>query len=146
MIIKTFFIALILLLISPHIALTKNCGDFKNAQYLRNYDGDTITFNIAEIQPYIGKKICCVQVAGIYTPEINGKCDKEKKLAKKAKSVVRDLMRNASRIVLKDVMRGRFDKVSATILADGIDISNVLVDQGLAARHDGEMKTWNWCK
>jgi len=144
-IMRPLFVTLIILLASPHAAFTQDCGDFENPQYIKNYDGSTINFNVPGINRYIGRSICCIKVAGIHTPKIKGKCDKEKKLAQKAQSVVHDLMKNASRIVLKDVIH-RFGRISATVLADGIDISNVLVGQGLAVRLDGERKAWDWCK
>ena len=36
--------ALVLLLANPILA--KSFGDYNNAVYIRNYDGDTITFNL----------------------------------------------------------------------------------------------------
>ena len=32
-------------------------GDYEGAIYVRNYDGDTITFNLPNLHPIIGKKI-----------------------------------------------------------------------------------------
>jgi len=66
-------------------------GSFYNAQYVRNYDGDTVTFNIPNIHPVLGEKVS-IRVRGIDTPEIRGKCQKEKDLAYEAKAVVQTVM------------------------------------------------------
>jgi len=46
------------------------------------YDGDTFRVDINSLPPILGKNIP-VRVAGIDTPEIQGKCFYEKNLAKK---------------------------------------------------------------
>ena len=56
----------------PSHALAKSFGDYKGAVYLRNYDGDTITFNLPGLHPIIGEEIS-IRVNGIDTPEIKGK-------------------------------------------------------------------------
>ena len=44
----------------------------KCVRYVRNYDGDTITFDIDGLHSIVGKNIS-VRVLGIDTPEIRGK-------------------------------------------------------------------------
>ena len=61
----------------PATTHAKSFGDYEGAVYLRNYDGDTITFNLPGLHPIIGEKIS-IRVNGIDTPEIQGKCEKEK--------------------------------------------------------------------
>jgi len=75
---KLFTLLLLLaLLYSP--AHAKSFGDYEGAVYVRNYDGDTITFNLPGLHPIIGEKIS-IRVNGIDTPEIKGKCEKEKRV------------------------------------------------------------------
>ena len=74
-------ILIFLFLHSP--AHAKSFGDYEGAVYLRNYDGDTITFNLPSLHPIIGEKIS-IRVNGIDTPEIKGKCEKEKYDAQQA--------------------------------------------------------------
>ena len=69
----------------------QNFGDYDGAVYIRNYDGDTITFNLPKLHPIIGKKIR-VRLSGIDTPEIRGKCDKERYNAEQAREMVRDIL------------------------------------------------------
>ena len=55
------------LLYSPVHA--KSFGDYEGAVYVRNYDGDTITFTLPSLHPIIGEKIS-IRVNGIDTLEI----------------------------------------------------------------------------
>ena len=45
---------------------------FRCVEYVRNYDGDTITVNIPNTPPIIGIKMP-IRISGIDTPEIKGK-------------------------------------------------------------------------
>lgn len=49
-----------------------NAEDITNAQYLGNYDGDTVSFNIPNVPDVFGKNIS-VRVYGIDTPEKKSK-------------------------------------------------------------------------
>jgi len=55
----------------------------------------------------IGEKIS-IRVNGIDTPEIKGKCDKEKYDAKQAKEMVADILKDAEQINLKNMERGKY--------------------------------------
>ena len=69
---------------------------------------------------------------GIDTPEIKGKCEKEKNLAKEARELVRGLLNNAQTITLtiddnpKEV-RGKYFRIVGRLIADGVDISDLLI-------------------
>ena len=83
----TFLLALTFLFLlvgSTTVNAKQKFGDYEGAIYVRNYDGDTITFNLPNLHPIIGKKIR-VRLNGIDTPEIKGKCDKEKYDAEQAR-------------------------------------------------------------
>ena len=54
----TFLLALTFLISgSTTVSAKPKFGDYKGAIYVRNYDGDTITFNLPNLHPIIGKKI-----------------------------------------------------------------------------------------
>ena len=52
---KLAFLILPFLLL-PSYSLAKSFGDYEGAIYVRNYDGDTITFNLPGLHPIIGEK------------------------------------------------------------------------------------------
>ncbi len=99
----TTFVLLCLLVLIPSAA---GATDFPNVTYHRCYDGDTCTFTIPGVHPLFGEKIS-VRIAGIDAPEIKGKCQKEKALAKKARDIVRGMLKDAHRIDLLDAQRGK---------------------------------------
>ena len=120
-------------------------GDYEGAIYVRYYDGDTITFNLPKLHPIIGKKIA-VRVNGIDTPEIKGKCDKEKYDAEQAKGMVEDFLKDAERIDLKNMERGKYFRIVADVYADGENLAEALVDSGMAVRYNGGKKNVRWCE
>lgn len=138
-------IVLLLLVANTSCFAAENYGDFNNVKYVRNYDGDTITFNIPGVHPIIGDNIS-VRVEGIDTPEKRGKCNKEKILAKKAQKKIEHVLQHAGNITLKNIGRGKYFRIVATVIADGKDIKNILISKGLAVPYDGGKKTKNWCE
>ena len=138
-----FFILIPLLLVSP--AHAKSFGDYVGAIYIRNYDGDTITFNLPGLHPIIGEKIS-IRVNGIDTPEIKGKCKKEKYDAKQAKEMVADILTDAEQIILKNMERGKYFRIATDVFVDGENLSDILVEAGMAVRYDGGKKTHKWCE
>ena len=142
----TFLLSLTFLISgSSKVHATQMFGDYEGAIYVRNYDGDTITFNLPNLHPIIGKKIA-VRINGIDTPEIRGKCDKEKYDAKQAKGMVEDLLKDAERIDLKNIQRGKYFRIIADVYADGENLAKALVDSGMAVRYNGGKKNSRWCK
>ena len=126
-------------------AADKVYGNFEKVQYVRNYDGDTVTFNIPNVHGVIGDKVG-IRVRGVDTPEIRGKCQKEKDLAYVAKDVVKAALVNAEDITLTEVSRGKYFRIVANIIADGTNVSQILLDKGLAVVYNGGKKTKNWCE
>ena len=140
-------ILLLLLFSIPTLALsdTKHYGELKRVKYVRNYDGDTITFNIPNVHPLFGDQIN-VRVYGIDTPEIRGKCSLEKARAKRCKIFVKDVMINAKIITLKEVRRDKYFRILANVDIDGKDLSEMLIDAKLAVPYFGEGQKQDWCK
>ena len=136
----------ILLAQNSNIAYAKqNFGNYEGAIYVKNYDGDTITFNLPDLHPIIGNKIA-IRINGIDTPEIRGKCDKEKYNAKQAKGMVEEFLKDAERIDLKNMKRGKYFRIVADVYADGENLADVLIDTGMAVRYDGGKKINKWCE
>ena len=107
-----------LILLSPTLSFAKSYGDIQGAVYVRNYAGDTITFNLPGLHPIIGDKIS-IRVNGIDTPEIRGKCEKEKYSAKQGKEFVADILKDAETIDLKNIEPGKYFCIVADVFVDG---------------------------
>ena len=135
---------------------TANASDIY-VDYVRNYDGDTVTVNIIDLQDIdmdqtfaaLWKKIG-IRVNGIDTPEMRGKCLEEKALAKEAKYLVRDLLKDAEYVSIRDISRGKYFRLVADIIVnpgtpDELNIKDALLEAGLAVPYDGGRKTHSWC-
>ena len=142
----TFLLALTFLISgSTTVSAKQKFGDYEGAIYVRNYDGDTITFNLPNLHPIIGKKIA-IRVNGIDTPEIRGKCDKEKYDAKQVQGMVEEFLKDAERIDLKNMGRGKYFRIVADVYADGENLAEALIDSGMAVKYDGGKKNTSWCE
>ena len=119
-------------------------GDYEGAIYVRNYDGDTITFNLPNLHPIIGKKIR-VRLNGIDTAEIKGKCDKEKYDAEQAREMVEDILKDAEKITLKNMQRGNYFRIASDVIVDGESLAGMLIEARMAVRYDGGKKAHKWC-
>ena len=135
---------------------TANASDIY-VDYVRNYDGDTVTVNLIDLKDIdmdetyaaIWKKIG-IRVNGIDTPEMRGKCAAEKVLAKEAKYLVRDLLKDAEYISIRDISRGKYFRLVADVIVnpgtpDELNIKDALLEAGLAVPYDGGRKTHSWC-
>lgn len=132
------------------LSSTKDCNhdatSFRCVEYVKNYDADTITFNIPSVHPLIGKQIN-VRVLGVDTPEVRtkNKCEKDK--GRNAKRLVKSLLKQAKRIDLVNIKRGKYFRVVADVVIDGQSLSTYLLKNGLAYAYNGRTKAKvDWCK
>lgn len=126
--------------ICKHTRTTLKC-----VEYVENYDGDTITFNIPNLHRLIGEKIY-VRVEGVDTPEIRGKTDCEKKKATRAQKLVENLLKNAKYIELRNIDRGKYFRIVADVIADGRSVKKELLKTKLGYPYNGKKKReMNWC-
>ena len=144
--VKIVVLLLSLLLSNVLYSYAESYGDYQGAIYLQNYDGDTIRFDLPQYPPIAGKDIR-VRVNGIDTPEIKGKCEKEKYEAKQARDMVADILKDAEKITLKNMKRGKYFRIAADIIVDGESLGDMLVEAGLAVHYNGgKKKTHQWCE
>ena len=108
------------------------------------HDGDTCTFTLPTVPPPFGNRIP-VRLAGVDTPEMHGKCDREKILARKAQATTEGVLQEAKQIELVDMRRDKYFRILAGIRADGRDLAQLLIKAGLAVPYDGGTKTAKWC-
>ena len=141
---KPLLIALYLSLIGTTFAALKTYGDFTVERLISVYDGDTIRVDIANCtEPLLCKNIG-IRVFGIDTPEIRGKCQDEKRLAKVARNKMREALKSAKVITLKNTRRGKYFRIVARVFADGVEVADLLIEQKLAFRYFGGKKQ-SWC-
>ena len=148
---KTYFlITALLILVSPLLAMrTPNCkhddNTFRCVNYVKNYDGDTITFDIPNVHPLLGKN-AKIRVYGIDAPEIktHDKCEGKKALL--AKKIVNNFLRKATIINLENVKRGKYFRIVADVRGNGISLSTYLLKHKLAYPYlGGTKKRIDWC-
>ena len=120
---------------------------FRCVKYVKNYDADTITFKIPNVHPLLGDNIN-IRVNGIDAPEIRTKDNCEKEKAKSAKNIVGILLKNAKRIKLKNIKRGKYFRVVADVIISDKSLADYLLKNGLAYSYHGgrKKKKINWCK
>ena len=117
--------------------------DFQNVEIIRCYDGDTCTVNLPGVHPFFGHKIS-VRIYGIDTPEIRGECGSEKVKARDARDHLLDLIGEADRVDLMGCVRDKYFRIGCTMLLDGKNVGDILIEEGLARHYDGG-KRQSWC-
>ncbi len=65
-------------------------------------------------------------------PEVRTKCDAEKVAAREARDMLAERLRPATAIELREVTRGKYFRLVAEVLADGVNLSALLLERGLA--------------
>ena len=108
---------------SPQIK-DKSFGNANVLEITSIYDGDTFRANIEGFPPVIGEHMS-IRINGIDTPELRGKCDKEKQLAKLAKHFTVERLRAVRSITLKNIKRGKYFRLIADV--DGVSLGEQLI-------------------
>ena len=109
------------------------------------YDGDTIYVAIPGLPGEIANM--SVRVRGADTPEIRGKCESEKHLAKQARDYARNRLKSAKSVEFCEPEWGRYGgRVVASVRIDGSPLDVELISNGLARAYDGKTKRQPWCQ
>jgi endonuclease YncB( thermonuclease family) len=138
------FVALIFLITTINLQAKPQYGTVTVSKVISVYDGDTFRVNIDSLPPIVGRNIP-IRVNGVDTPEIRGKCQYEKDLALEARDFVRAKLANAKEIKLTNLQRGKYFRVVANVLVDGVSLEQELLDNKLAYEYSGGKKL-SWCK
>jgi len=109
------------------------------------YDGDTFRVNINSYPPIIGKNMS-IRLNGVDTPEMRGKCQTEKLLARKAKQLTVSKLRSAKVVELRNIQKGKYFRIVADVYLDNISLATVLIENNLAVYYDGGKKIKDWCE
>lgn len=94
--------------------------------------------------PIIGERVP-VRVLGVDTPELKGKCDSEKQLARQAKQFTVQALRSAKTVELRNIQRGKYFRILADVYVDGKNLADSLIKAGHARAYDGG-KRLSWCE
>ena len=146
----TGIIALLSVLLTSTAAFA---GDDIYVEYVRNYDGDTVTVDLVDLRDIdldgtyktLWDNIS-IRVRGIDTPEIRTRCKSEKALGYQAKYIVQNILKDAKEVIIKNISRGKYFRLVADVYADGVNITDALFEAELAVVYNGRKKTYNWCK
>ncbi len=140
----TKYLLLLIILVVLPVQAKPQYGTVIVSKVISVYDGDTFRVDIDSLPPIVGKNIR-IRVNGVDTPEIRGKCPYEKNLALKARDFVRNKLSNAKEIKLTNLQRGKYFRVVANVLIDGVSLERELLDNELAYEYSGGKKL-SWCK
>ena len=107
----------------------------------RVVDGDTIDVDLDLGFDIIYK--CRVRLYGIDTPESRTRNKDEKVRGKLAAKFLQDAISNGKNVILQTQLKdskGKFGRVLASVLVDGININQQMVTNHLAVRYEGQSK------
>ena len=140
---KKLFFLLTLCLGVLSVQAAPEYGTVTVSKVISVYDGDTFRVDIDSLPPIVGKNIP-IRLNGVDTPEIRGKCEHEKDLAIKARDFVRNKLANAKEIKLNNLQRGKYFRVVANVMVDGVSLEQELLDKKFAYKYTGGKKS-SWC-
>ncbi len=123
-------------LIEKLIRAPVSTSNFSGVEYVRNYDGDTMTVNIPGVHPLFGNEIG-IRVRGIDTLEIRVKYPFEKQKVKETKTLIEGILNRANEITLHDIEREKYFRIVASVIVDGQNLSDLLLAKKLAVPYDG---------
>lgn len=108
-----------------------------DVKYIKNYDGDTITFDVGK-----------VRVLLVDTAELRSKKPCEKEFGKVAQAFVEKELKAAKEIYLtNNSKRDIYGRILANVHYDGKDLGQVLLKENLAIKYVPKKKRKvNWCK
>jgi micrococcal nuclease len=110
-------------------------------QVTRVVDGDTIDVDLDLGFDIIYK--CRVRLYGIDTPESRTRNKDEKVRGKLAAKFLQNAISNGENVILQTQLKdskGKFGRVLASVLVDGININQQMVTNHLAVRYEGQSK------
>jgi endonuclease YncB( thermonuclease family) len=123
-------------LIEKLIRAPVSTSNFSGVEYVRNYDGDTMTVNIPGVHPLFGNEIG-IRVRGIDTLEIRVKYPFEKQKVKETKTLIEGILNHANKITLHDIEREKYFRIVASVIVDGQNLSDLLLAKKLVVPYDG---------
>ena len=106
-------------------------------------DGDTV---LVRARIWLGQEVeTPVRLDGVDTPELRGKCQAARRLAREARAFVQARV-GGRQVILRDIQYGKYaGRVVARIQTpDGDDLADALIAAGLGHAYDGAARA-PWC-
>lgn len=133
-----------IVLILAILSSDKTYGDvLKGVEVVAVYDGDTFTANVKGWPSIVGKRVQ-VRIRGIdaceLTSEDSSKLDQARRAKQRLVELLRGTPEHRPKVTLHAVARDKYFRVLATVRADGVDVGQVLIREGLAREYDGGKK------
>lgn len=139
------YFLILLLSLSACASTSNHCrhdqSSFRCVEYVRNYDGDTITVNIAKVHPIIGEEIS-IRLLDVDTPELRTNDDCERTKGYEARDFVSERLQTAKRIDLLHVSRDKYFRIDAELIYDGKSLGQELLNHKLAVPYGIDV---DWC-
>ena len=123
-------------------ATTENGNTIReNAKVIEVIDGDTID---VEARIWLGQTVKVrVRIDGIDTPELQGKCEDERKKAKEAKRLLESVI--GTSVELRHIRYGKYSgRVVSRVIIKGVDVAGLIIKAGLGRIYHGEKRN-SWC-
>ena len=108
-------------------------------------DGDTFAARVAVADDV--KITVRVRLINVDTPELNGACQDEIKLARRARGRLEKLLPRGTIVELNNIKDDKYlGRIDANVvMSDGRDVGNVLVRENLARKYSGGRRQ-SWCE
>ena len=141
-----YWIGVIFVFLFPNSVMGQtDFAEYGGAIFIKAIDARTIVVDLPEYPLLIGEHIK-VRFNGILTPNLKGKCNKESKLAIKAKKFTENFFKNAEIIDLTNIKRGIYFQIVADVMVNDEEFIPHLLKKGYAIKTSKKNKTHNWCK
>ena len=59
--------------------------------------------------------------------------------------MVADILKDAKKITLNNMKRGKYFRIAADVIVDGENLADILIQAGLAIEYNGGKKSHKWC-
>lgn len=118
-------------------------ANLTKVSYVSCYDGDTCVVNVNNVPKIFGYHLR-IRLWGIDAPEIQGKCEYEKQLAKEARDFLREQLKGKA-LILQHVLRDKYFRVLATVMADSVNVNQLMIDRKYAVLYLGSGPKNDWC-
>lgn len=122
--------------VTPHLG-TPNLANLK---YRKCHDSDRCEFFFPRKESGAAKRLL-IRLAGIRTPNVKASCEQEAFLGKTAIDLIQGYLSSAVQIEVRNFSK-RGGEIKGRVVADGQDLSELLVNQGLAVTFERNKKDW----